>query len=183
MTDGGEVRRIDGRIVYENPWIRVREDRTRLPDGTEGLYSVVEKEPFAVVLPLHDDGTVEMVEQYRYPLGKRCLELPQGALPRGQTGSPEEIAARELREETGLRAGRLVDLGRLQAMPGLTDQVYNGFLATDLTRGADAREATEGDIVLHRVPLPDLRAMVLDGRVEDAHTVATLALAEWRGYL
>lgn len=175
--------RIDGRVVYENPWIRVREDRTRLPGGGEGLYSVVEKPPFAVILPLHDDGTVEMVEQYRYPVGARCIELPQGALPRGEDAAPEAIAARELREETGLVAARMRPLGRLQAMVGLTDQLYTPFLATGLKRGAAALEETEADLILHRVPVAELRAMVLDGRLADAHSVATACLAGMRGLL
>ena len=178
----GTVRRIDGRIVYENPWSRVREDRTRLPGGSEGLYSVVEKPDFAVVLPLHGDGTVTLVEQYRYPLGRRCLELPQGTVPESDA-APEAIAARELAEETGLRAERLVDLGRLDAMGGLTKQTYHGFLATGLRQGEAALEATEADLVCRRVPLAELRAMALDGRLTDAHSVATIAMAAWRGLL
>lgn len=179
----GTIERIDGRMVYENAWIRVREDRTRRPDGTEGIYSVVEKPPFAVILPLHDDGTVEMVEQYRYPLGARRLELPQGALPDHHDDDPEAIAARELAEETGLRADRWVDLGPLDAMAGLTDQTYHGFLATGLTQGDAALEDTEGDLARRRVALADLKALILDGTVRDAHSVATVAMAAWRGLL
>jgi 8-oxo-dGTP pyrophosphatase MutT (NUDIX family) len=82
----------------------VREDEVVLPDGQPGLYGVVDKPDFALVVPREDDGSVWLVEQYRYPVGKRSWEFPQGSWPAGATGSAAELAAAELREETDLRA-------------------------------------------------------------------------------
>ncbi len=70
------------RVAYENQWMRVREDEFLLPDGSPGLYGVVEKADFALVIPLEDD-TVHLVEQYRYPVGERQWEFPQGSWPAG----------------------------------------------------------------------------------------------------
>lgn len=183
----GSIRCLSSRIAYENPWIRVREDRIRRPTdpagAAPGLYAVVEKAPFAIVLPIHEDGRIELVEQFRYPLGARCWELPQGSLPAGAEAAPDVIAARELREETGLEARRLVSLGTFHAMAGLTDQVYTGFVATELSRGARALEETEADLVSAAFPPGDVAAMIRDGRLADSHSIAVLGLAALSGHL
>ena len=89
------------REVYRNPWLSLREDRIERPDGSGGIYSVVDKPDFALVIPAERDG-FHLVEQYRYPVGGRFWEFPQvtGAAP-----DPESLARAELAEETGLRAG------------------------------------------------------------------------------
>ena len=77
------IRRIDGRVVYENAWLTVTEDVIQYADGTSGIYGVVHKPDFAVVIPIEGDR-VHLVEQYRYPVGGRYWEFPQGALRDGQ---------------------------------------------------------------------------------------------------
>ena len=94
---------LGSRPVYENPWIKVREDQVLRPDGQPGIYGVVEFKNRAVgVLPVEDDGAVWLVGQYRYPLQAYSWEIPEGGCPEGET--PEETARRELQEETGLTA-------------------------------------------------------------------------------
>ena len=122
-------------VVYENRWMRVREDRLERADGSPGLYSVVEKRPAAVILPLHDDGSVTLVEQWRHPVGERFWELPQGALDGEAEAEPEQIARTELAEETGLRAGSMRQLGRLYFAYGISNQYFDAWLATGLTAG------------------------------------------------
>ena len=95
---------LGSRPVYENPWIKVREDQVLRPDGQPGIYGVVEFKNRAVgVLPVEDDGAVWLVGQYRYPLQAYSWEIPEGGSAAGET--PEETARRELQEETGLTAG------------------------------------------------------------------------------
>jgi 8-oxo-dGTP pyrophosphatase MutT (NUDIX family) len=169
------MRTTSSRQVYRNPWIRVREDAVERADGSAGVYGVVERPHFALVLPAERDG-FWLVEQYRYPLGRRAWEFPQGTWGQGSGGTPEELARAELAEETGLRAGVLRHLGHLDLAPGLSTQEFDVWLATDLTPGPTAREATEADMRHAFVPETELRAMVRDGRFTDGPSLAAYAL-------
>jgi 8-oxo-dGTP pyrophosphatase MutT (NUDIX family) len=164
-------------VVYENRWMRVREDRLERADGSPGLYSVVEKRPAAVVLPLHDDDSVTLVEQYRHPVGARSWELPQGALDgEADETSAEEIARTELAEETGLRAAGLRHLSRLYFAAGISSQYFDAWLATGLTQGDQSLEAEEEGLRVDRFPLPEVERMAREGEIVDAATVAVLGL-------
>ncbi len=115
------MRTTSSREVYRNPWIRVREDAVVRDDGSTGVYGVVEKPHFGLVIPAERDG-VWLVEQFRHPLGRRAWEFPQGTWAAGDGGSPEELARAELAEETGLRAAGLRHLGHLDLAPCLSTQ-------------------------------------------------------------
>jgi 8-oxo-dGTP pyrophosphatase MutT (NUDIX family) len=169
------VETLSTRVAYENPWMTVREDEVRWPDGSTGIYGVVEKPDFAVVAP-RGDGGWWMVEQYRYTIGRRAWELPQGGWAPGRSGPPEELARLELLEETGLTAERFEHLGHFHGSYGFSRQGFDCWLATGLTEGDPRREATEGDMVHRFVSDDELWAMVADGRVVDAHTLVALAL-------
>jgi 8-oxo-dGTP pyrophosphatase MutT (NUDIX family) len=169
------VRTTSSREAYRNPWIRVREDVLERDDGTTGLYGVVEKPDFALVLPAERNG-FWLVEQFRYPIGRRSWEFPQGTWGSGGAGTAEELARAELAEETGLRASELRHLGRLDLAPGLSTQLFDVWLATGLTRGPAAREATEADMRQQFVAETDLRAMIRDGRFTDSPSLAAYAL-------
>jgi 8-oxo-dGTP pyrophosphatase MutT (NUDIX family) len=169
------IERRGGRIAFESPWLRLRVDDIVYPDGTLGQYSVVEKRDFVVILPWQDDG-FWLVEQYRYPIRQRAWEFPQGGWRAGQTGSQAQLAVSELREETGLTAGTWHHLGRLFAAYGYSNQAFDVYLATELQSGEPDREHSEQDMVHRWVPLAELRAMIQDGRLADAHSVAALAL-------
>lgn len=170
------MRTTGSREVYRNAWIRVREDAVERPDGSRGVYGVVEKPPFALVLPAERDG-FWLVEQYRHPVGRRVLEFPQGSWSPGRTGTAEELARAELAEETGLRAGSLRHLGHLDIAPGLMTQTFDVWWATDLTAGPTAREATEADMTTLFVSEADLRGMIADGRFTDGPSLAGYALS------
>jgi 8-oxo-dGTP pyrophosphatase MutT (NUDIX family) len=163
------------RTVYENPWMAVREDRTVRPDGTEGIYAFIEKPDFAIVIPRENDG-FHLVEQYRYPLGRRSLEFPQGTYPDRRSGDPAELARRELEEETGFQAGELAHVGRFFLATGMTDQACDVFLATDLTPGDHRREVTESDMTQTWVPVAEFEAMVAQGRIFDGPSITAYAL-------
>jgi len=169
------VRTTGSREVYRNPWIRVREDAVERADGSAGVYSVVEKPHFALVLPHERDG-LWLVEQFRYPVGRRAWEFPQGTWTAGSEGSAAELARAELAEETGLRAGTLRHLGHLDLAPGLSTQEFDVWLATDLTQGPTAREATEADMRSAFVAEGELRAMIRDGRFTDGPSLAAYSL-------
>lgn len=104
MSD--EITTLSTKEIYRNRWMSLKEDRIRRADGSEGIYSVIEKGDFVVIVPVQDDE-IFVVEQFRYPLGVRTLELPQGSWEMSPSAAPEEVAAGELREETGLIAQSL----------------------------------------------------------------------------
>lgn len=169
------MRTTSSREVYRNPWIRVREDAVERDDGSTGVYGVIEKPDFALVVPAERDG-FWLVEQYRYPVGRRAWEFPQGTWGAGGGGTPEELARTELAEETGLRAGSLRHLGHLDLASGMSTQEFDVWLATDLTPGPTAREATEADMRHAWVPEAELRDMVRSGRFTDGPSMAAYAL-------
>jgi 8-oxo-dGTP pyrophosphatase MutT (NUDIX family) len=174
VTDG-VVQQVSTREVYRNRWISVREDEVRRPDGSEGIYSVIDKADFALVVPAERDG-FHLVEQYRYPVGGRYWEFPQGTAAGGAVLAPEDLARAELAEETGLRAGSMERLGHLHCAYGLSSQGFDVFLATDLTAGPTAREASEQDMRQRWVARDEFEAMVRGGRITDDSTLAAYAL-------
>ena len=169
------MRTTSSREVYRNPWLRVREDVVERADGSTGVYGVVEKPDFALVLPQERDG-FWLVEQFRHPVGRRSWEFPQGTWSAGDGGTAEDLARAELAEETGLRAAELRRLGHLDLAPGLITQEFDVWLATGLTPGPTAREATEADMRHAFVPAAELTAMIRDGRFTDAPSLAAYAL-------
>jgi ADP-ribose pyrophosphatase len=159
--------------------MKVREDAIRRADGSEGIYGVVEKPDAALIIPV-EDGRVHMVEQYKYPVGGRFWEFPQGAWEQAERYSIEELARGELREETGLVAGELELLGRIHIAYGFLRQPLHVFLATGLTQ-LDARPELEEQGIVHRsFPWAEFYTMVLDGRITDSLTLAGLSLLQMR---
>lgn len=173
------VDQISSRVVYENPWMTVREDTVRRADDSVGLYGVVDKPDFSLVLP-RGEGGFWMVEQYRYPVRRRAWEFPQGSWGHGDGGTAAELARAELAEETGLRAATLTHLGHLYEAYGFSTQGFDVFLATDLAAGDTAREDTEADMVHRFVPDGELRRMIADRRIVDAPSLAALTLFSLR---
>ncbi|WP_243792491.1 NUDIX hydrolase [Saccharopolyspora gloriosae] len=159
------------REVYGNPWMTVREDGIRRPDGSDGIYGVVDKPAYALIIPL-DGDRLHLVEQFRYPLGMRRWEFPQGTAPDRAEVETSELAARELREETGLRAAQLTDLGRLDVAPGMSSQRGKVFLATGLTAGEHEREHEEQDMRAAWFERAEFERMIRDGEVTDAQSIA-----------
>lgn len=168
------------RIVYENRWMRVREDRIRRRDGSEGLYGVIEKQDFVTIVPMEPDGSLHLVQQFRYPVGARFWEFPQGIWgPPG--GDPRLAAAHELAEETGLAAAALHEAGHLFLGYGTIRQGFRVFLATGLTPGEARREQEEQDMVSRRFARAEFEAMLRSGEIQDSITVAAWGLLLAKG--
>ena len=121
-----------------------------------------------------------LVSQFRYTVGKRLMEFPQGTWE-GSSADPLTVASGELREETGLRAGRMTPLASLQIAYGILNQVQHIFLAEDLTQGEHERDAEETDLEVHRVTVAEFETMLLDGTIVDNCSVAAWAIYRlWR---
>ena len=172
-----EVTQLTTRLAYENKWLRVREDTVRRADGSEGLYGVVERREFVVVVPWAD-GCITMVEQYRYPIRRRLWELPMGTCEPGV--APLDTARIELREETGLSADTLAVVGTVFQGAGYSDQAGHIYLATGLRQGPAAREPSEQGMIQRAIPLAEVEAMIRDGTLQDAISLAALGMLRVR---
>lgn len=164
------------RRVYANDWMTVREDGIRRPDGTEGIYGVVDKPTYALVVPRADDGRLHLVEQYRYPVGARRWEFPAGTAPERAEQDPAELAVRELVEETGLSAASMTLLGTLDVAPGMSSQRGHVYLATGLTVGEPRREHQEQDMRSAWFTAVELEEATVRGAITDAQTLAAYTL-------
>ncbi|BFM21152.1 NUDIX domain-containing protein [Gilvimarinus japonicus] len=181
MSDA-KIVQLSSKEVYKNQWLRVREDRVRRPSGAEGIYGVVEKPDFAVIAAIEDDH-IYLVQQYRYTVGGRFWEMPQGAWEQNPDADPALLAAGELREETGLVADKLTQLGYQYLAYGFCDQGYHIYLAEHLSQQERKLDAEEEDLIVKRFSLVDMRQMILDGEIRDATTVNAYGWLHWRGYL
>jgi len=139
-----EIRTVASREVYRNRWLVLREDDIVRADGTPGIHAVVVKSDSAVVVPLHDDDTFTLVEQYRYTVGIRRLEFPQGSWETRPDADGLTVAAGELAEETGLTASSLRPLGLIHHAYGYSGQLCHVVLATGLVEGAPRRAGGAG---------------------------------------
>ncbi|MET0191709.1 MAG: NUDIX hydrolase [Pseudonocardia sediminis] len=167
---------LSSRQVYANSWMTVREDGIRRPDGSEGIYGVVDKPTYALVVPRDDAGALHLVEQFRYPVGERRWEFPAGTAPERADQDPAELAVRELVEETGLVAGRMELLGMLDVAPGMSSQRGHVYLATELTAGPPRREHTEQDMRAAWFTPAEFDAKIARGELTDAQTLAAYTL-------
>lgn len=161
----------------------MREDVIERANGERGIYGVVDKDPACILIPMESTSEgdfIYLVEQFRYTIGARSLELPQGGWEIADV-VPEEMARGELREETGLTADRMTLLATMQIGYGVMNQKQFVFLAESLTQGEHDRDAEESDLEVHRVGVAEFEAMLLDGRIVDNCSAAAWGVYRlWR---
>jgi 8-oxo-dGTP pyrophosphatase MutT (NUDIX family) len=173
-SSGRTITTLATREVYRNHWMRVREDEILRSNGKKGIYGVVEKHDGAIILPI-DEGRVWLVEQFRYAIQERSLELPQGSWEMA-VEDPEELARGELKEEVGLEAARMTRLGTLWIAPGFLRQRLHVFLAAGLTPTEKDPDAEEHDMLVRAVQVEEFEEMMLAGQVRDGCTLSAWGL-------
>jgi len=175
-TPGPTIEQLSTQVVYETPYLRMREDRIRRPDGSGGIYSYLDRPDFALVIPV-ENGGFHLVEQYRYPVRERSWEFPQGAFPgMAPAGNPEHLAREELRQETGITARLMRHLGHLYCASGVSSQGFDVFAASGLSHGPAELEVEEQDLVHRWFPRGELEDMIRSGAITDDSTLAAYAL-------
>ncbi|MDQ3536583.1 MAG: NUDIX hydrolase [Bacteroidota bacterium] len=163
-------KKLSSREIYENPWIKVREDQVINPSGGEGIYGVVSMKATALgIIPLDEAGNTWLVGQYRYTLDEYSWEIPMGG--GNKSLDTLETAKRELKEETGITANRWTQIMRIHTSNSVTDEEGYVYLAQDLQFGATEYDETE-DIKIWKLPFTKVIDMAMDGSITDSISLA-----------
>ena len=167
--------KVSGKEVYSGPVFTVTRDEVLLPDGKSGHRDLVHSYGGVVVLPVDGEGNVTLVRQFRYAHNKVLLEAAAGKLERGE--EPYSAAKRELKEETGLTAGKWTFLGAIETSPGFLTEVLYLYLAQELTQGET--DLDEGEFLeAVTMPLEEAWSKAAGGMISDAKTLAVLLRAK-----
>ena len=167
---------LSSRRVYENPWIKVREDIAELPDRKTTLYGVVEVGDAVGILPFLDANQVVLVRQYRYVFGEnQRWEMPTGGVVPGE--SFLEAAQRELHEEVGYQAGKLHYLHTFYSSKSVMYEIAHLYMGTDLARVQALPEETEF-LEIGVFPFEEVVKMVLRSEIRDVMTTVAVLLVD-----
>jgi ADP-ribose pyrophosphatase len=151
--------------IYENQWLKLREDRVQRLGGEESVFSVVAMRPGVTVLAMEDDGDVYLVREFKYGIGQETLEAVSGTIESGE--SPEVAGLRELSEETGLIASEWIDMGVINPFTTIVNSPNHTFLARRLSRARRAPQAGE-KLEAAKMPFDDALRAVLRGEITHA---------------
>jgi ADP-ribose pyrophosphatase len=173
--------RVSSELVYKGKILDLEVDRVRMPSGAETVREVVRHRGAVVVLPLHEDRRIELVRQFRYPMGEVLLELPAGKLDPDE--EPVACARRELAEETGWKPVEIHDLGSFFTTPGFTDEVLHAFIATPLDPAPEVGRDPDEAIEIVTMTVEEAHDAARSGQIRDSKTIATLFLAQLHGWI
>jgi ADP-ribose pyrophosphatase len=165
---------IHSQPVYSGRAFEVRQDELRLPNGRTTVLDIVYHAGSVAILPIDQEGRVWFVRQYRHAAGHSLLELPAGVLEADET--PEAGARREIREETGMAAGKLKKIGAFYLAPGYSTELMVVFLASDLQPAPLPGDEDEF-LSVEKITLPQVFKMAYAGEILDSKTLALLMLA------
>jgi 8-oxo-dGTP pyrophosphatase MutT (NUDIX family) len=176
MNNTRQWKKLKSKIIYKNPWIKLREDVVVQPGGKKGIYAYLEKDTGAFIIAFNKDNFVYLTRQYRYPIKKIIFDLPGGV-----TGDHDVLknAKKELEEETGIKAKKWERLGGFYVAAGHETTYIHVYLATDLESQGQSTNFQEGDesiMKVVKIKVPKLKKMIADGQIECGITIAALNL-------
>jgi 8-oxo-dGTP pyrophosphatase MutT (NUDIX family) len=170
----GKWKQLSSQVVHQNHYFKVYKDDVIKPDGTQGTYHTIQAPGAAFIVPVDDEGMIQLIGLERYPIGQYSIEVPGGGLD-GQ--DPLVAAKRELMEESGLRAKHWKHLGVTYSANGVLNDPAHVFLATGLSLADHDEQADEGISSLQKVSFQQAFRMVKAGDITDQQTVTALTLA------
>ncbi|MFU0800416.1 MAG: NUDIX hydrolase [Xylanivirga thermophila] len=162
--------------VYKGPIFDVYHDKVLLENGRTTYRDAVKHHPAAAIAAIDDEGYILMVEQYRYPIGQKLLELPAGLVDPGE--QPSDAAKRELWEETGYEAKSWRELGSFFSSPGGHDEKIFLYLATDIEKVSKQHLDKNEILTFRRVKFEDVLSMVRNGQILDGKTIIAVLIIE-----
>lgn len=168
-------KQVSSELIYDGKVVHLYKDEIELPDGKSGMREYIKHIGAACVVPVTDDGRVIVVRQYRYPFSSVLTEIPAGKLD-SKDEDPLEAVKRELREETGASAEKLVPLGEYYPTCAYSDEVIHMYLASGLSFGE--RDLDEDEFInVEAVPMEELVRDIMDGKIKDGKTQAAVLKA------
>ena len=173
------IKQLSSREVYKNKWMTVREDDVEFADGSQGIYGIVEKPDCTTVIPRTKEGAYILVKPYRYSIGKYTWEFPCGSVE-DKVLQSEELAAQELKEETGYTATTMTLLSTLHSAYGYSNQIMHVFLAEGLQAGDPQHEPGEHGMEIQAFSEKEVRDMILSGEITDSHSIAAWGLMKMK---
>ena len=166
---------IKSETLIQGRTFKLRRDHLKTPDGRETKFEIIEHGGSVVIIPIDADGNMLFVRQYRHAAGMDLLELPAGT--RDGNEPYEDCAAREIREETGMEAGKLKELGKFYLAPGYSTELMGVFLATDLKHNPLDPDADEF-LSVEKMSVKEAFSISERGEMPDAKSLAALLLAK-----
>lgn len=167
-------KKISSKIVYENPWFKVREDQVEKPGNRTGVYGVVETPPSVFIIALTENNEIYLTGLFRYPTGKYGLEVPAGG---SDNEDLLEAAQRELLEEVGLKAKTWKKAGQFTPWNGISSEVSHVFIAQDLEETGTQIDPNEGILEIKKVDFTKVFDLIKSGEISDGQTISALVLA------
>lgn len=162
---------VNSKKIFSGKVIDLQVDEIRYKStGNLGRREVAIHPGGSVVLPLHDNGKIILVSQYRYPMNEVVIELPAGKLDKGE--DPFNAARRELKEETGFESNEIIKLGKIYSTPGFCTEVLHIYLAKTLIEGNHSREEGEESMKLIELRLDEIEEKIFSGEIVDAKTIS-----------
>ena len=166
---------VSSKTIFKGRVLEFKVDTVELPDGITATRELVCHPGGVAVVPVDKDGYVYLVRQYRKPYDEAVLEIPAGKRDKGE--EPLIGAVRELSEETGLKAGRFIDLGQFYPSPGYVDEVIYLYLALDLEEG-EAHPDEDEFVENEKIHIDTLTEMIMQGEIKDGKTIAAVLKAK-----
>ena len=175
LTTENNWKTLSSETVYENPWIELNHREVITPGGSNGIYGLVKFKNQAIgILPIDGQNNIYLVGQFRYAIDEYSWEIPEGG---GQLGAdPIDAAIRELKEETGLVAGKWTKLARIHTSNSATNEEGFLFIAEELSQEESEPEETE-ELQVKKVHISQAVEMVMKSEITDSLSVCAILMA------